>query len=63
MARYTVTLSHEVQFIEAEKFNQTGDFVSFYKRDKDKSLVVIALVRLGHGDSVVERVANAEAST
>jgi hypothetical protein len=57
---YVVSLAHELQRIRAEKFIQSGDFVSFYTKDEE-GMHVTALVRLGHGDSIVEeRVADAE---
>jgi hypothetical protein len=50
MRTYSVSLGDSVINVNAESFNQAGDYVSFYA---DKQ--AIALVRLGLGDAVIER--------
>jgi hypothetical protein len=54
MKRYKVMLGGNAQRIEADQFKQDGEFVAFYIKG-----AVIALVRFGYSDSIVEEMKGA----
>jgi len=49
MKTFRVVSSHDKQIIHADKILQDKEFVAFYVKGE-----VVALVRLGLGDSIVE---------
>lgn len=51
MKKFVVVLDHQTQIVYAEALNQADDFVSFYIGSPK---VVVALVRMGPGDSIIE---------
>jgi hypothetical protein len=56
MKDFRVTTAHETQHIQAEWFQQVGNFISFYigRPAMGSEKRVTALVCLGPGDSVIE---------